>query len=861
MSSTLSLPNDLALPLPSHSASSLDPLSSPSSASDSSRPKSEHRLSLGVLDPAKFRLSHDFARLVRSPSSVSSKSARTGRTASTHGSRALASDYENEPHTALFHHPVDLDHHDMPPLFADPPAESLPRRAKFCGFLSRSSSSSRSRSKGDTRPSDSTSNESPDVLNATNITTSSTSCTSDSHFATVPTLGPSVSRPRSPSRPLSDNTTTTGETVTPKNFHSRTFRASRPPHHAQSISPHLINDSGIGVNEPLIAYDPLIPTPSVPDSASLVPPTSLKEKRRSKPLFGLPVAPWSRPTTPRDEEISAIPYPPQSRQSKVSKFENWFKLGPPSAIASSSRPIAAPQPHRPLASPISANRADAGMRPHSTPPRIHASRELESSDSERDGRCSPLLGLFSSARGRGKQREGTHDHHQADSEKPVVGQPIIRTRTASREGPNGAKGTSGARLPSFEFERGGGVDARRSTSQNGHRRIGAPHANVNGQAPSHAYRSRGHAHTNSHGQQDARSHIHVHTRSRSHAQTPRSHTHPQPSQHRGTGSPQAGLHSPPMQSITGASAASQSTNGTVATNTTTGAAATGGTGSWGRVNHTADWVRGARVHPPFAFESAASSTASTSGERRGSGTGGGGGGNGGDIRDRERDRDRERSRRHVTRAMAPASPVRSGSGGVPAGTGPGRWEQREVELGLGLTWAPTKIRVREWTTTSSGDVNGAAGAGAGASAAGGADSRAGGSGKEREHEARVQTQTQTRALHREREMDQSVREREGGRRTRERLAEYEFGYTRSARSRKDREVTGRFRDVLGAEGFEAFKKYVRRFDADLIPLEGPSGLLGRVGRLLDKAPVRHVGAREKREMLDDLVRIVRENEW
>lgn len=163
------------------------------------------------------------------------------------------------------------------------------------------------------------------MLNATNVTTSSTSCTSDSHLATVPTLD--AKRTRSPSRPLSDNTTTTGETVTPKNFHSRTFRASRPPHHAQPISPHLINDSGIGVNEPLIAYDPHIPTLSVPDSASLVPPTSLKEKRRSKPLFGLPVAPWSRPTTPRDEEISAISYRSQSRQSKVSKFENWFKLG------------------------------------------------------------------------------------------------------------------------------------------------------------------------------------------------------------------------------------------------------------------------------------------------------------------------------------------------------------------------------------------------------------------------------------------------------------------------------------------------------------------------------------------------------
>jgi hypothetical protein len=54
---------------------------------------------------------------------------------------------------------------------------------------------------------------------------------------------------------------------------------------------------------------------------------------------------------------------------------------------------------------------------------------------------------------------------------------------------------------------------------------------------------------------------------------------------------------------------------------------------------------------------------------------------------------------------------------------------------------------------------------------------------------------------------------------------------------------------------------VRRFDADIIPLEGAAGLLGRVGRLLDKAPTRLVDAREKREMLDDLVRIVRESEW
>ena len=53
---------------------------------------------------------------------------------------------------------------------------------------------------------------------------------------------------------------------------------------------------------------------------------------------------------------------------------------------------------------------------------------------------------------------------------------------------------------------------------------------------------------------------------------------------------------------------------------------------------------------------------------------------------------------------------------------------------------------------------------------------------------------------------------------------------------------------------------MRRFDAELIPLQGPSGLLGRVERLLDKTPVRHVGAREKDELLDDLVKIVHETE-
>ena len=427
--------------------------------------------------------------------------------------------------------------------------------------------------------------------------------------------------------------------------------------------------------------------------------------------------------------------------------------------------------------PIPLDYADGGMRPHSTPPRIHATRELESSDSERDGRCSPLLGLFSSARGRAKQREPTNDHNQVNSGKPVVGVPVIRTRTASREGPNAPKGPGGARLPSFEFERGGSTDVRRSTSHKGRRHVATPHANGNGLTQSHSHHSRGHAHKLSQGQ-DARSHTRTHTRSRSHAHPARTHTHPQPGHHHGTGSPHAALQSPLVQSVTAASAASQSTTGT---NTTTGVPAASGTGSWGRAARTVDWVRGAGVHPPFAFESAASSTASANGERRWGG--GSGGGSGSDIRERERDRDRERSRRHVAQARAPTSPVRN----VPSG--PGRWEQREVELGLGLTWAPTKIRVREWTP---GCVNGA---GAGAAPGVAVGTVSGGNDGD----------AQVHALRREREMEQRVRERDGERRTRERLAEYELGYARS-RSRKDREVTGRFRDVLGAEGFEAFKK-------------------------------------------------------
>jgi hypothetical protein len=68
MSINLPLPNDPGLhPTPSHSATSLDPPSTPSSAAhDSIRPKAERRVSLGVLESAKFRFSHDVSVLVSS---------------------------------------------------------------------------------------------------------------------------------------------------------------------------------------------------------------------------------------------------------------------------------------------------------------------------------------------------------------------------------------------------------------------------------------------------------------------------------------------------------------------------------------------------------------------------------------------------------------------------------------------------------------------------------------------------------------------------------------------------------------------------------------------------------------------------
>ncbi|KAG2152463.1 hypothetical protein BD769DRAFT_1405298 [Suillus cothurnatus] len=70
---------------------------------------------------------------------------------------------------------------------------------------------------------------------------------------------------------------------------------------------------------------------------------------------------------------------------------------------------------------------------------------------------------------------------------------------------------------------------------------------------------------------------------------------------------------------------------------------------------------------------------------------------------------------------------------------------------------------------------------------------------------------------------------------------------------RGKDVTKVFENVLSESGFETFKKYVHRFDAHLIPLEGPRGLLARVEKLLTASSVSQT---EKVELLDQFARFV-----
>ncbi|KAL5507942.1 hypothetical protein ACEPAH_5560 [Sanghuangporus vaninii] len=69
-------------------------------------------------------------------------------------------------------------------------------------------------------------------------------------------------------------------------------------------------------------------------------------------------------------------------------------------------------------------------------------------------------------------------------------------------------------------------------------------------------------------------------------------------------------------------------------------------------------------------------------------------------------------------------------------------------------------------------------------------------------------------------------------------------------------VITQFKSALDEAGFATLQKYVRRYDAKIIPLDGAAGLLARVQRLLDTSAPR-VDERRKRHLYESFVRVVR----
>ncbi|KAI5119503.1 hypothetical protein M0805_002439 [Coniferiporia weirii] len=68
-------------------------------------------------------------------------------------------------------------------------------------------------------------------------------------------------------------------------------------------------------------------------------------------------------------------------------------------------------------------------------------------------------------------------------------------------------------------------------------------------------------------------------------------------------------------------------------------------------------------------------------------------------------------------------------------------------------------------------------------------------------------------------------------------------------------VIAQFRSALDDAGYATLQKYVRRYDAQIIPLEGAAGLLVRVQRLLETSAPR-VDNRRKRQLLDSFIQVV-----
>ncbi|KIM91136.1 hypothetical protein PILCRDRAFT_164947 [Piloderma croceum F 1598] len=133
-----------------------------------------------------------------------------------------------------------------------------------------------------------------------------------------------------------------------------------------------------------------------------------------------------------------------------------------------------------------------------------------------------------------------------------------------------------------------------------------------------------------------------------------------------------------------------------------------------------------------------------------------------------------------------------------AGGGGHRGKGRSLDLNIGLSWAPTKVKQEAVMPSFTG---------------------------------------------------MSVKDRRKGvRETEEERRKFESG------------VSEIFRNVLGEGGFATFKKCmssdIRRFDAQLIPFDGPSGLITRVEKLLNNAPPPTLDESEKQELMDRFIRVV-----
>lgn len=189
------------------------------------------------------------------------------------------------------------------------------------------------------------------------------------------------------------------------------------------------------------------------------------------------------------------------------------------------------------------------------------------------------------------------------------------------------------------------------------------------------------------------------------------------------------------------------------------------------------------------------------------------------MKEKEREKERKRAARRTAQVPVPV-PEPALPNGYRSGT-----KGRSLDLGLGLAWAPTKMR---------------------------------------EDALLPSTFALGKSLN-----SHSASSRNGLRRNEHEEEEVD-------RSKIGKEVAEVFRSVLDEDGYAAFKNCewiahflscmsstdlcssdVHRFDAHEIPFDGPTGVIARAERLLDKAS--SLTDESKRRLLDNLVRIILQN--